>query len=581
MDIFEGLRILDAVNTDLIIIISVIGAVVVVGIILFFVLNKFFLVRKRCNKTLKDLVKKYEYLHALLTGQDLQYIQRLEIISRTNLLYVDIHSSYFKRSKEIRDTIDVSVSNVLTDLGEYLEEKKYKEFKQYYKEHLGIIRQYENSVNQLNNDLVQVIKPEEECREAALALKEKLRELKSKYNLNEDKLQFVTLSFERVFDNIDRTFNEFEGKVETADYDDANRIIPRIDKVIDVLSKLIDEIPSLVDEYTNKIPSRVDELQTKYHTLLREGKPLKHLQVEEKIEAINSAIDNAKDQIKKLSVSTLASEAETINKEIDKIFASFDKEVEASLEFKKKKDNVLTQFNEYEKEYIKIKNNINKFRKVYIIDPEHENLLTEMNTKLDIVSKDKRRLDVYIHAVESSPYSVLIEKVNVLEKGTQDFGEKVDTFRNYLASLKNDSEGAFSNLKVRYEQLKNAEYTIREWKISDFTEKYRSHFDICYQYIDECFHLLNSVPIDVNAVNVCTNKLNESTNNLIKEIQEIDNYKKRAVEQILLANRDRMKFAEINNLVNQSETLYLSGEFKSAFESSDNIIKKLNLRDGK
>ena len=42
-----------------------------------------------------------------------------------------------------------------------------------------------------------------------------------------------------------------------------------------------------------------------------------------------------------------------------------------------------------------------------------------------------------------------------------------------------------------------------------------------------------------------------------------------------------MKFAEINNLVNQSETLYLSGEFKSAFESSDNIIKKLNLRDGK
>ena len=145
MDIFAGLRILDAVNTDLIIIISVIGAVVVVGIILFFVLNKFFLVRKRCNKTLKDLVKKYEYLHALLTGQDLQYIQRLEIISRTNLLYVDIHSSYFKRSKEIRDTIDVSVSNVLTDLGEYLEEKKYKEFKQYYKEHLGIIRQYENS----------------------------------------------------------------------------------------------------------------------------------------------------------------------------------------------------------------------------------------------------------------------------------------------------------------------------------------------------------------------------------------------------------------------------------------------------
>lgn len=581
MAILNEIIVLDAIDTNLVIILSVVGGALILCIILFLILNKFILIRKRCTKTLKDLVKKYEYLHALLTGQDLQYIQRLEIISRTNLLYVDIHSSYFKRSKEIRDTIDVTVNNILTDLGEYLEEKKYKEFKQYYKEHLGIIRQYENSVNQLNNDLVQVIKPEEECREAAVALKEKLRELKSKYNLNEDKLQFVALSFERVFDNIDRTFNEFEAKVETADYDEANRIIPRIDKVIDVLSKLIDEIPPLVEEYNVKIPARVTELVSKYHELLREGKPLKHLQVDEKVEAINSALENAKDMIKKLSISTLANEAQTINKEIDDIFASFEKEVEASLEFKKKKDKVLTQFNEYEKEYIKIKNNINKFRKVYIIDPEHENLLTEMNTKLDIVSKDKRRLDVYIHAVDSSPYSVLIEKVNVLEKGTQDFGEKVDTFRNYLASLKNDSEGAFNNLKVRYEQLKNAEYTIREWKISDFNEKYRPYFDVCYQFIDECYHLLNSVPIDVNAVNVCTNKLNEATNNLIKEIQEIDNYKSRAVDQILLANRDRMKFAEINNLVLQSETLYLNGDFKSAFESSDGIIKKLNLRDGK
>ena len=55
-------------------------------------LNKFYFSIKRCRKTLDQLQGDYEYYHALLVGQDNSLIQRLEIISRTNLLYSDIHS---------------------------------------------------------------------------------------------------------------------------------------------------------------------------------------------------------------------------------------------------------------------------------------------------------------------------------------------------------------------------------------------------------------------------------------------------------------------------------------------------------
>lgn len=574
-------NVLASAETNLIIIFSSIAGAIVIGGILFFILDRLFLTKKRCVKTLKELEKKYEYLHALLTGQDMQYIQRLEIISRTNLLYVDIHSSYFKRSKEIRDTTDVSFQDILSDLGAYIEENKFKEFKAYLKEHQGIIRQFENSVNQLNNDLIQVIKPEEECRDASLNLKERLRELKSKYNMHEEDLSFVALSFERVFDKIDHSFNDFENKVETANYDDASRILPSIEKVINLLDKMIDEIPSLVEEYTVKIPERVKELETRYTTLLVEGKPLKHLYVEDQVANIQESISNSIDSIKRLSISTLNEEANRINEAIDKIFASFDKEVEASNEFKEKKDKVLNFFKNYENEYIKITNNIDKFRKFYIIDEKHEALLNEMYKITDDVSKDKRRLDVYIHAIDGSPYSVLIEKVNVLEQGTTSFGAKVDSFKNYLASLKNDSESAFSNLRTKYEQLKISEFTVRTWKIPEFIEKFDPSFNVCYQLIDECNKILNTIPIDVNAVNACTKKLNDATYNLQQQIQDIDNYKNRATEQILLANRDRMKFAEINSLVSQAETLYFGGDFQNAFESSDNVLKKLNSRDGR
>ncbi len=559
---------------------AVFGGIALV-VILYFIFNKIYFAKKRCKKALKDLEKKYEYLHALLTGQDAQYIQRLEMISRTNLLYVDMHSSFFKRSKEIRDTTDITFQDILTELGTYFEENKIKEFKTYLKEHVGLIKQYENSVNQLNNDLIQIIKPEEECREAAVTLKEALRECKSKYNLNEEHLQFVSMSFERVFDAIDHNFNEFDSLVETANYDDANKLLPAIDKVVKLLDKLIDEIPDFIKEFTIDIPNRVNELNNRYKELLDEKKPLAHLNVENKVAAINDETERCVELIKKLTVASLPESSKKINGEIDEILNSFDKEVKASEDFANKKEKVLKTFANYEQEYIKITHSIDKFRKVYVVDEAHEDALKQLRVQSDSVSHDKRSLDVYVLSLNGSPYTVLIEKINILEKGTKEFGDKVDEFRNYLSSLKNDSESAFKNLKVRYMQLKKAEATIRDWRIDSFIENYKPRFDSCYDLIDKCHSVLETVPIDVSEVNSLTNQLNEAVNNLIKEVQEKNMYKEKASEQILLANRDRMKFAEVNNQLQQCETLYFNGNFKSAYELSDSIIKKLNNRDGK
>lgn len=567
-------------NLTIIIVCSVAGALLVLGLIIF-ILEKTLFQKRRCNKVLKDLVAKYEYLHALLTGQDSQFIQRLEIISRTNLLYVDIHASYFKRSKELRETIDVAVSNIISDLGEYLEEKKYKEFKRYYKNNLNLIRQYDNNVNQLNNDLMQIIKPEEDCREASIHLKEKFRQVKSKYNMNEDNLTFVALTFDRVFDNIDRSFAEFDALVETANYDEANQILPKVEKVLDKLNELIDQIPALVDEFTVKLPGRVSDLLSKYNQLLNEKKPLRHLNVEEKVHNINGRIETGKEQIQRLTVKNLDAEAKDINATIDGVFDLFEKEDRASKDFDSKKDEVLDKFSDYEKEYIKIKNNIERYRKVYVIDEEHENMLKDISKTVDNVSKDKRKLDVYIHAPESSPFTILVEKVNAVEVGSVDLGKKIDAFKEYQASLKNDCDSAFKNLKVKYEQLKSSESTIRNWKINAYVEKYKPVIDECYKLLDECAEVINTIPINVNTVNAYSSKINEKINNLVKGVQELDTYKNKAAEQIIVANRDRMKFAEINSLVKTCESLYFEGNFKSAYEGSSEILKKLNSRDGK
>ena len=68
-------------STELITIIIVCvlcGVLVIVG--LYLLIEKFFLTKRRCKRTILALERKYEYLHSLLLGQDAQYIQRLELL---------------------------------------------------------------------------------------------------------------------------------------------------------------------------------------------------------------------------------------------------------------------------------------------------------------------------------------------------------------------------------------------------------------------------------------------------------------------------------------------------------------------
>ena len=576
------INILDgSLSTELIIgvVVSCVFALFLLIIVGYFALSKFYLNKKKCRKQLDIYQSKYEYLHALLTGQDNSYIQRLEIISRTNLLYSDIHASYFKRSKEIRDTTDQKYQDILFQLQNYLDENKTREFKYYLKDKMPILKQYEDQVNSLNNDLINVIKPEEDARQMMLAEKEILRQVKSKFNFNENDLTYVSSSFQQVFAKIDRKFNDFEDLVENANYDDAKAILPEVDKVLLLLDKLIDEIPPLVKEVNDNIPEKLKKLKEEYERLLKEGKPLAHLGVENLVAQIEEALDTERSNIKNLAVSHIKEETETINKVIDDLFTQFKNEENAFKEFNEKKDLVISEFLNYDKELVKINNNISRFKKIYIIDEDHNNELTNIRDKVEEVSKDKRRLDQYMRNVEPYPYSELLEKLKLLENGTREISGRINAYNEYLISLKTDSETAFKNIRSKYDQLKEHEKIIRDFKVEKYNDYFNDRFDDCYALIDDISKILAKVPIDVNQANQYQRELNDKTNNLVKEIQELDNYKRLASEDILLVNRDRMKFAEINNIISQAETLYLSGDFKSAYEMSEQALAKLNFRD--
>ena len=229
--------------------------------------------------------------------------------------------------------------------------------------------------------------------------------------------------------------------------------------------------------------------------------------------------------------------------------------------------------------FFMVKRAVENSKSVYILDEDHANELENIRNLVEDVSINKRRLDQYMRNVEPYPYSELLEKLKLLENGTREISSRINSFNDYLISLKKDSELAYKNIQTKYELLKEHEKIIRDLKVEKYVDYFQIRFEDCYALIDDISKILMKVPIDVNQVNQYQRELNDKANNLVKEIQDLDNYRRLASEDILLVNRDRMKFAEINNIISQAETLYLSGDFKSAYEMSEQALNKLNFRD--
>ena len=129
-------------------IIGIVGGVVgaiVLGILLYiFVFSK-----AKIKKQIKEIERKFSYLDALLIGQDSQYIHRLEIISRTNLLYVDKHATFTRRFREIYETDDKFVESLIRQLNSLVANKQYKNIKNTLIEARKALEIFEDKTNHL------------------------------------------------------------------------------------------------------------------------------------------------------------------------------------------------------------------------------------------------------------------------------------------------------------------------------------------------------------------------------------------------------------------------------------------------
>lgn len=555
-----------------------IGGAIVLGVLIF-VLVKFVFMRKSANRQIRELERKYSYLDALLIGQDSQYIKRLEIISRTNLLYVDIYNKYSKRFKQIYDIDDKFAEGVIKQLNALTASKQYRNIKKVILEGRKAVEIVEKNVLELDSELTQLIKPEEEARQIILKLKEDFRSVKQIYYANSSDLEIASASFEKVFKKVEKQFDQFETHIESAEYDEANVIIPMISKVLGVLHEVLDEMPKLCVLVNNILPEKIASLVAEEEKMIENKYPLHHLLVQQAINSYNSRLEAMKRKLLNLDTNGIEQMSNEIQTEIEEMKDKFQLEIEAKEFFNQNCDFAYKNVLELEKTFLRLCAIIPEMNRVYVISDSDNTRIDVLRDNVNKLGGAKRSLDTYIHSSTKQPYTLLKNKLDDLMSDYDLVLEGVNSFRVFLDGLKSSSEEAYTLVFSYYYRLKQCEALIRRINLPEHTSKYNDKIATCYELLNEIDRQIKTIPIDVAFINEKVEELKSTANSLCEDVEKEASVERLAENAIIYANRDRVHQNDVHRQLNICEKEFYQGDFERAYHDVVDLLKQQHIED--
>ena len=554
------------------------GGLIILGVLLF-LLYHFVISRNNIKHQVRELQKKYSYLDALLIGQDSQYIHRLEIISRTNLLYVDKHEKFSRRFKEIYDNDDKFAESMLRQLNALINNKQFKNIKTVINDTKKAMKTFEDKVNSLDNDLYMLIKPEEDSRQSILKLKENYRRVKQTFYANSNDLDLVSSSINQVFDKLDQMFVEFETHIESAEYDDAQALLPTIGKVVSALESALNQLPNLCILVNAVIPEKIENLKREYDEMEAKGLPLYNLSFPMRLGEWNNDLNIIRNRLTKLQIANIMESLDTLQSEIEETKELLSNEEKDKIFFETNNKETYQKVIDLEKAFLKICSLLPEIYKTYVVSDERKEKIENLKQVMNNLGSTKQSLDNYIHSSMKQPFSTLKGKLDELANQYVLAKEGIEEFKQYIEFLKTSSEEAYTLVFVYYYRLKQVESLLREIAIPEFSEPYRVRIEDCYELLNEIDKAIKIQPIAVDEINEQVADLKNSANALFEEIENKFREMQLAESAVVYANRDRNHQEDVNQQLTALEKEFYHGEFVKVYHDANAIFKRMHVED--
>ncbi len=556
-----------------IIMIAVIAGASLLAIIgISFLLYKTIISRSVLKKQSKEIIAVFETEHAVLFGEIKNYIDRLKAISDINITYIEIYKKWQMKFNDVRDGADSNAQSNVNCLAQNIQEKRWNKVKEDMPTVKKQMNLYKKEVEQLRDDLKNIFKIEVEVSELSLNKKEEYRAVKAKFYSKQTDLSIVTESMTSLFKIIDANLDEAEGLIENAHYQEAKDIyVNKVDVLVKQIDVLLDVLPNICTELTSVLPDKILSLKERYTTMLKEEYPLNHILSNAGIEVMDKNVKNMLANVKNLNNNGVSKFIDDLHKIIEMYNEKFDQEVAAKKEFDSKNEQINREENIIHQKYVNLTNSIPQIKNFYLLGSDDNAKLAEMNKSVSEVSSAKTLLDNYVHSNSRQLYTVLVTKMNDLDRLVKKAKEQIEYFEAYLQSLKSDAESAAALIKEQFPKAKEYESQLYALNVDALVKKYSPRFELVYSIIDTIYDELNKRPINVVKVNEEVAKLKNESLALYNELLLTKGNLADAENSIVRANRYRSEDVANDQLIVQAENMFQNCLYKEAYNTTKDI----------
>ncbi|MFZ9782422.1 MAG: septation ring formation regulator EzrA, partial [Bacilli bacterium] len=359
---------------------------------------------------------------------------------------------------------------------------------------------FESAVKKLMGELTRIMKPEEDTKVQIADIKELIRHLRSEYFAKNTQLVLVETQFTNLFKFVDDEINHIEHKMDAGEYEDIQVMIGKMTKILKKVLGLIDELPRICVLVANVIPEKVKALSDAAEAMQKQGYPLHHLLIKDTLTKAKDELERMQNRIAVFDITGMETNLNSIGDKLESFYPLFEQEKAAKITFDRDYEATYEAVNNLERRFSKLNSGLPKIKEIYVL--EHARL-TEVESIKELISRlnqTKRGLDTLVLAGTKQPYTLQVDKINVLKKEAEVGEAKLDEFSRYLASLKAQSQEAYASVNQYFLQFKDAEKALDDLHMQMLTEQYDGQLTSFYQNLKLIVDALNALPIDMNVV---------------------------------------------------------------------------------
>ncbi len=467
-----------------------------------------------------------------------------------------------------------NVEELLFDAEEYTDKFRIGKSKEVFRKIEDTLETTENQIETILAELDELVGSEEKNRLEVERLREDYRNSKKQLLAHRHTYGLTAISLEKQLDLFSAKLDDYQEMTEQGNYLDAREVVLSLTDEMNQLMYKMAAIPDLLTDFLTLIPSQIDELESGYTEMQKQGYILEHLEFEEQVKEIRKVLNDNVTALEQLEIERVEEQSKEMKENIEVLYDLFEKEVHAKEFVLKHKEDTIENLEKVKEENYSIREDIGFIQEGYQLLEDEIEAPSQLEKKLQQLTK---RYELVLKEEEENlaAYSYLQEELTEILKQIEEIKEEQIEFHLFLQNLRRDEIAARETVAELKKNIMESNRKIQKSNIPGLPTDYMELLDQANKNIQHIILRLEEKPLNMKAVQEQLSITEEAVNLFSEKTEELLENVILVEKVIQYGNRYRSRYASVNESLMQAESAFRSFDYQNALEQAAAAVEQV------